>query len=43
MLVNLHERVQQYTGPFELSEPDDELRRAIATIAEQEIRQVPTR
>ncbi|MEX2225252.1 MAG: hypothetical protein WEB52_02240 [Dehalococcoidia bacterium] len=39
----LHERVEEYTGPFELPEPDDELDAMVERIVEREIRHVPTR
>jgi hypothetical protein len=35
--------VQKYTGPFELPEPDEELRATIEKIVEHEVRNVPTR
>jgi hypothetical protein len=34
-LRELRERVQQYTGPFELAEPDDELRAMVGRIADR--------
>jgi hypothetical protein len=43
LLHELHENVQAYTGPFELPDPVEEVRTAIATIAEHEIKHVPTR
>ena len=43
MLVELHEKVQKYTGPFELLEPDDETRAAIQHIVDCEVRHVPKR
>ena len=43
MLVELHEKLQKYTGPFELPEPDDETRAAIQHIVDSEVRHVPMR
>jgi hypothetical protein len=31
-LRDLHERVQRYTGPFDLPEPEDEVRRMVERI-----------
>ncbi len=42
-LIDLHEQVQTYTGPFELPEPDDELRAMVERIVEREAGNVPTR
>lgn len=42
-LLELHERVQAYTGPFELPEPDDELRGMIQHIVDNEAKHVPVR
>ncbi len=43
MLVELHEKLQKYTGPFELPEPDEELRAIVQHIVDNEVRHVPTR
>jgi hypothetical protein len=42
-LIELHEKLQTYTGPFDLPEPDEELRATIEKIVEHEVRNVPTR
>jgi hypothetical protein len=42
-LIELHDKVQEYTGPFELPEPDDELRATIEKIIAREASHVPTR
>jgi len=42
-LVALHEKVQTYAGPFDLPEPDEELRATIEKIVEHEVRNVPMR
>ncbi len=42
-LVELHGRVQKYTGPFELPEPDDELRGIIQHIVDNEVRHLSHR
>ena len=42
-LVELHEKSQKYTGPFELPEPDEELRAMVQHIVDSEVRHVPTR
>jgi hypothetical protein len=42
-MLDLHEQVQKYTGPFELPEPDEDLRATIEKIVEHEVRNVPTR
>lgn len=42
-LTDLREQLQEYTGPFELSEPDDELRDTIQRIVDNEVKHVPTR
>src|SRR5207244_11444964 len=36
ILVALRERVQKYTGPFELSDPDEELRELVQRIVDHE-------
>jgi hypothetical protein len=43
LLTDLHQRVQTYTGPFELPEPDDELGGVVERLAEREMQNVPTR
>ena len=43
MLTELRERVQTYTGPFDLLEPDGGLRATVERIVEREMRNVPTR
>ena len=43
MLVELHAEVQEYTGPFELPEPDDDLRTLVQRIVDNEVQHVPTR
>ncbi len=42
-LVELHEQVQEYTGPFELPDPDDDLRAMVQRIVDNEVAHVPTR
>jgi len=42
-LVELHEKLQKYTGPFELPEPDEELRSMVQHIVDNEVHHVPTR
>jgi len=39
-LAGLREDLQAYTGPFELPDPDDEVRATVARIVEQEVRNV---
>jgi len=39
-LARLHEDLQAYTGPFELPDPDEEVRATVARIVEQEVRNV---
>jgi hypothetical protein len=43
MLIELHGQVQEYTGPFELPEPDDELRAMVQHIVDNEVKHVPVR
>jgi len=43
MLIELHTEVQEYTGPFELPEPDDELRALVQRIVDNEVKHMPTR
>ncbi len=43
MLVELHEKLQKYTGPFELPEPDQEVRAMVQHIVDNEVRHVPMR
>jgi hypothetical protein len=42
-LAELHGRAQKYTGPFELLEPDEELRARVQHIVDEEVRHVPMR
>ena len=42
-LVELQGKLQKYTGPFELPEPDDDLRAAIQHIVDSEVRHVSMR
>jgi hypothetical protein len=42
-LVELHAQVQKYTGPFQLPEPDDELRAMVQRIVDNEVAHVPMR
>ena len=39
-LTRLHEDLQVYTGPFELPDPDEDVRATVARIVEQEVRNV---
>lgn len=43
MLIDLHEQLQEYTGPFELPDPDDEVRAIVQRIVDNEVKHVPTR
>ena len=43
ILVELHGQVQKYTGPFELPDPDEELRAMVQTIVDNEVKHLPTR
>lgn len=43
MLLELHEELQEYTGPFDLPEPDEELRATIQRIVDNEVKHVPVR
>jgi hypothetical protein len=43
MLIELHEQLQEYTGPFELPEPDDDMRATIQRIVDNEVKHVPLR
>jgi hypothetical protein len=43
MLIDLHEQLQEYTGPFELPEPDEEIRAIVQRIVDNEVKHVPTR
>jgi hypothetical protein len=36
LLLTLHEQVQPYTGPFELPEPDEEIRAMVERVVELE-------
>jgi hypothetical protein len=42
-LVELHEQLQEYTGPFELPEPDEDMRATIRRIVDNEVKHVPVR
>jgi hypothetical protein len=42
MLVELHEQLQEYTGPFELPEPDEDIRDIVQKIVDNEVKHVPT-
>ncbi len=43
-LTELRGQVQEYTGPFELPEPDDELRAMVQrVVVDREVTHVPTR
>lgn len=43
VLVDLHQRLQEYTGPFELPEPDADVRAIVGRIVEKEVKHLPTR
>ena len=43
MLVELHGQLQEYTGPFELPEPDEDVRAIVQRIVDNEVKHVPTR
>lgn len=43
MLVDLHKRVPKYTGPFDLPDPDDELRAMVQQIVDNEVKHLRTR
>ena len=43
MLVDLHEQLQEYTGPFDLPDPDEETRAIVQRIVDNEVKHVPTR
>ena len=40
---DLHERVQKYTGAFDLPEPDDELRELVQHIVDNEVKHLSAR
>lgn len=42
-LIELREQLVEYTGPFELSDPDEELRATVQPIVDNEVRHVPVR
>jgi hypothetical protein len=42
-LAELHGQVQKYTGPFDLPDPDEDVRNAIQRIVDNEVKHVPTR
>ncbi len=41
-LVDVHKDLQAYTGPFDLPEPDEDLRSTIQRIVDREVQHVPT-
>jgi hypothetical protein len=41
-LLELHGELQQYTGPFELPEPDEDIRAIVQKIVDNEVKHVPT-
>ncbi len=43
MLIDLHEQLQEYTGPFELPEPDEEIRAIVQRIVDNDVKHVPVR
>jgi hypothetical protein len=43
LLTELHDKVAEYTGPFDMPEPDEELMELVERIADREMRHVPTR
>jgi hypothetical protein len=43
MLIDMHRQLQEYTGPFELPEPDEELRSMVQHIVDNEVAHVPVR
>lgn len=43
LLLEVHEQAQKYTGPFDLPEPDDELRAMMQQIVDNEVTHVPVR
>ncbi len=42
-LVEVHGQLQEYTGPFELPEPDEEIRDVVQRVVDNEVNHVPTR
>jgi hypothetical protein len=42
-LIDLREQLQEYTGPFELPEPDEDTRAIVQRIVDNEVKHVPTR
>ena len=43
MLSELHEQLQEYTGPFDLADPDEETRAMVQHIVDNEVKHVPVR
>ncbi len=43
LLLDLHEELQEYTGPFDLPEPDEETRAIVQRIVDNDVNHVPTR
>ena len=43
ILVELHKELQEYTGTFELPDPDADMRATIQRIVDNEVKHVPTR
>jgi hypothetical protein len=43
MLIDLHKELEEYTGPFDLPDPDEEVRSTIQRIVDNEVKHVPTR
>jgi hypothetical protein len=43
MLTDLHGQLEEYTGPFELPDPDEEMRATIQRIVDNEVKHVPVR
>jgi hypothetical protein len=43
MLLALHGELQEYTGPFDLPDPDEEIRSIVQRIVDNDVKHVPTR
>lgn len=43
ILVDLHERVPKYTGPFHMLDPDEELREMVKQIIDNEVKHLRMR
>jgi hypothetical protein len=43
MLIDLHEQLEEYTGPFELPDPDEDIRAIVQKIVDNEVKHVPMR